>query len=242
MRDLRQKVLNARWRILVVEDEAPVLQGLVDLLAAKGFEVLSASTGPEGLAKASAARPDLILLDVMLPGISGYDILRKLRAGGADTPVVMLTAKGAEVDKVLAFELGVDDYVTKPFSILELLGRIQAVLRRTRLPGEASGGGDRGPLRLGDVEVDFLRQEVRRGERRVRVTQSALVLLQTLADAQGRTLSRDQLVDAVFGRDQVSNYRTIDNLILKLRNAIEPDPRSPRHLLTVHGTGYRLLV
>ncbi|MBM3271289.1 MAG: response regulator transcription factor [Candidatus Sericytochromatia bacterium] len=228
-----------KTRILVVEDEAPVLQGLVDLLAAKGYDVVSAATGPEGLAKAGAARPDLILLDVMLPGISGYDILRKLRAQGADMPVVMLTAKGAEIDKVLAFELGVDDYVTKPFSILELLGRIQAVLRRTQRP--AGHRPAAAALVLGDVEVDFGRLEVRRRGRPVALSHRAFTLLGALAAAEGQIVSRDLLIDTIWGPGQVINYRTIDNLVVKLRQAIEADPRSPRHLLTVHGAEYRLV-
>ncbi len=230
-----------KTRILVVEDEAPVLQGLVDLLAAKGFDVVSATTGPEGLTKASAAHPDLILLDVMLPGLSGYDILRTLRAQGAQMPVVMLTAKGAEIDKVLAFELGVDDYVTKPFSILELLGRIQAVLRRTR-GGSAKPPAPAGPLRLGDVEVDFSHLEIRRRGRPMAISHRAFTLLAALAAAEGQILSRDRLIDAIWGPDQVANYRSIDNLVVKLRRAIEADPQNPRHLLTVHGTGYRLVV
>ncbi|MBM3275180.1 MAG: response regulator transcription factor, partial [Candidatus Sericytochromatia bacterium] len=206
-----------RTRILVLEDEAPVLQGLLDLLAAKGFDVVSATTGPEGLTKAAAARPDLILLDIMLPGLSGYDILRTLRAEGTDTPVVMITAKGAEIDKVLAFELGVDDYVTKPFSILELLGRIQAVLRRTR-SGRAVGMAQvpAGPVRHGAADVDFARLTVKRNGRELAVSPRAFEVLKALAAADGQPMSRDDLIDAVFGRDQVVNHRTIDNLVVKL--------------------------
>lgn len=239
----RRTTVDLKTRILVVEDEAPVLQGLVDLLAAKGFEVLSATTGPEGLTKATGARPDLVLLDVMLPGLSGYDILRTLRARGADMPVVMLTAKGAEIDKVLAFELGVDDYITKPFSILELLGRIQAVLRRTR--GGPSGRPEAlavaDTLRMGEVEVDFHRLEIRRRGRVVDLSHRAFALLQVLARTQGQILSRDELIDSLWGPGQLVNYRTIDNLVVKLRQAIEEDPQNPRHVLTVHGAGYRLV-
>lgn len=224
-------------RILIVEDEAPVLAGLVDLLQAKGFEVVSAVTGPEALIKAASARPDLILLDVMLPGISGYDVLRTIRAEGLTTPVIMLTAKGAELDKVLAFELGVDDYVTKPFSILELMGRLQAVLRRAvpaqpaRLPG----------LALGLVTVDFDRLELRKRGRRLDVPTRAIEVLEVLVRAGGRIVSRDDLLDRVWGRDQVVNPRTVDNLVVKLRQALEVDPDRPHHLLTVHGRGYRFV-
>jgi len=205
-------------RILIVEDEAPVRAGLVDLLQAKGFEVLAAETGPEGLAKARAARPDLVLLDVMLPGTRGYDV-------------------GAELDKVLGFELGADDYVTKPFSILELMGRIQAVLRRTAPPAPR----ELAPLTLGVVTVDFQRLELRRAGKRVELPTRALEVLEALARANGRIMSRDALLDAVWGRDQVVNPRTVDNLVVKLRQAIEVDPDRPHHLLTVHGRGYRFV-
>lgn len=224
-------------RILIVEDEAPVRAGLEDLLQAKGYEVLSAQSGPEGLVKAREARPDLVLLDVMLPGTSGYDVLRTLRAGGFATPVIMLTAKGAELDKVLAFELGVDDYVTKPFSILELMGRIQAVLRRAT-PAAAPATP---PVVLGTVSIDFERLELRRAGRRVELPARALEVLAALARAEGRIVSRNELLDAVWGVDQVVNPRTVDNLVVKLRQAIEVDPDRPHHLLTVHGRGYRFL-
>jgi DNA-binding response OmpR family regulator len=221
-------------RILVVEDEIDVRQGLEDLLRAKGYEVLTAATGPEGLTKAASARPDLVVLDVMLPGLSGFDVLRTLRAEGHLVPVLMLTAKGAEMDRVLGFELGVDDYVTKPFSILELLGRVQALLRRARPAAPTSA-----PLAFGDLEVDFDRLELRRAGQRLEVPERAVEVLGVLARADGRVVSRDQLLDEVWGRDQVVNTRTIDNLVVKLRQAIEHNPDAPRHLLTVHGRGYR---
>jgi DNA-binding response OmpR family regulator len=227
----------SKSRILVVEDEAPVRAGLIDLLQAKGFEVLAAETGPEGLLKAREGRPDLLLLDVMLPGISGYDVLRKLRAEGLTTPVIMVTAKGAEIDKVLAFELGVDDYITKPFSILELLGRIQAVLRRATPAAPRAMA----PLTLGHVSIDFERFELRRSGRRIDLPARALELLAVLARAGGRIVSRNDLLDEVWGIDQVVNPRTVDNLVVKLRQAIEIDPDQPHHLLTVHGRGYRLV-
>lgn len=223
-------------RILIVEDEAPVRAGLVDLLTAKGYEVLAAETGPEGLAKARAAQPDLVLLDVMLPGASGYDVLRTLRAEGHTLPVIMVTAKGAELDKVLGFELGVDDYVTKPFSILELMGRIQAVLRRAAPATPRALAA----MTLGVVTVDFQRLELRRAGKRVDVPTRAIEVLAALLRADGRIVSRDALLDAVWGRDQVVNPRTVDNLVVKLRQAIEGDPANPRHLKTIHGVGYRL--
>lgn len=224
-------------RVLIIEDEPPVLRGLVDLFSAKGYEVVTAETGPEGLIKAASARPDLVLLDVMLPGLSGFDVLRAMRARQIRTPVVMLTAKGAEIDKVLGFELGVDDYLTKPFSILELLGRVQAVLRRSapRSPDVQP------PLSLGDVEVDFASLELRKAGTRQALPERAIELLAVLDRAGGRIVSRNELIDAVWGADQALNPRTVDNLVLKLRQALEPDPNAPVHLLTVHGRGYRFL-
>ncbi|HEY9724603.1 MAG TPA: response regulator transcription factor [Oscillatoriaceae cyanobacterium] len=225
-------------RILVIEDEATVLQGLTDLLTAKGYEVLSASTGPSGLIKAREAQADLILLDVMLPGMSGFDVLRTLRGEAIATPVVMLTAKGAELDRVLGFELGVDDYVTKPFSLLELLGRIQAVLRRSRPQTPEAPAA----LVWDDVTVDFARLELRRGDRPLELPPRALEVLRVLAGAKGAIVSRDRLLDEVWGADQEVNPRSVDNLVVKLRQAIEAEPEQPRRLLTVHGRGYRLVL
>jgi DNA-binding response OmpR family regulator len=223
-------------RILIVEDEVPVRTGLVDLLQAKGYQVIEAATGPEALIKAEGANPDLILLDVMIPGLSGFDVLKTLRARGLETPVVMLTAKGTEVDRVLGFELGVDDYVVKPFSILELMGRIQAVLRRsTSAPQPATAS-------IGTLEVDFEGMEVRRGSDRLDLPPRAIELLRALLRAEGRVVSRDRLIDEVWGAGQVVNMRTVDNLIVKLRAAIEPNPDRPVHLFTVHGRGYRLVL
>ncbi len=226
-------------RILVVEDEAPVRRGLVDLLAAQGHVVLAAETGPEGLVKAREGRPDLVILDVMLPGQDGFSVLRELRAAGFDVPVLMLTARGAELDKVTGFALGVDDYVTKPFSMLELLGRVAALLRR--------GGGKLAPaagpaaLTLGEVAIDLRRLEARRDGRTLELPARAIELLAALARADGAPVSRDQLLDEVWGADHAANPRTVDNLVVRLRQAIEPDPAAPVHLVTVHGKGYRLV-
>jgi DNA-binding response OmpR family regulator len=224
-------------RLLVVEDDPHVRRGLEVLLAGQGHEVLVATTGPEALIKAEAARPDLILLDVMLPGASGFEVLQGLRARDAATPVIMLTAKGAELDRVQGFALGVDDYVVKPFSMLELLGRIQAVLRRAAPAGPAPLD----VLRVGAVTVDFAHHAVTRGGERLAVPERAVELLEVLVRASGAIVSRDRLIEAVWGRDAQVNARTLDNLVLALRQAIEPTPRTPVHLLTVHGRGFRFL-
>jgi DNA-binding response OmpR family regulator len=224
-------------RILIAEDETAMRRGVAILLQAKGYEVIEAANGTEALVKARGARPDLLVLDVMMPGQTGFEVLQALRASGAPTPVIMLTAKGTESDKVLGFALGVDDYVTKPFSTLELLGRIEAVLRRCRPRVPAAEG--LGTLRIGAADVDFGRLEVRRAGRVVDLPVRALDVLFVLARAEGRVVARDDLLDAVWGGDAV-NPRTLDNVMVKLRQAIEPEPERPSHLVTVRGRGYRL--
>lgn len=223
-------------RVLIAEDETPMRRGIAILLQAKGYEVLEAATGTEALVKAHAARPDLLVLDVMMPGKTGFEVLQALRAAGSPTPVIMLTAKGTEADKVLGFTLGVDDYVTKPFSALELLGRIEAVLRRAR-PAPAPGLG---VMRVGLADVDFARLEVRRAGKAVDLSARAVDVLHVLARADGRVVARGDLIDGAWGGDEVSP-RTLDNLVVKLRQAIEPDAERPRYLLTVRGRGYRLV-
>jgi DNA-binding response OmpR family regulator len=228
-------------RILVVEDEAPVRRGLVDLLAAQGHTVIAAETGPEGLVKAREARPELILLDVMLPGMDGFAVLRALRADGLDAPVLMLTARGAELDKVTGFALGVDDYVTKPFSMLELLGRVGALLRRAGATAKPVAAGPE-RLVLGAVDVDLRRHAATRAGAPLELPAKAFGVLAALARADGAPVSRDALLDEVWGQDHAANPRTVDNLVVRLRQAIEPDPASPAYLVTVHGKGYRLVM
>lgn len=226
-------------RLLIVEDEASMMRGLVDVLSVKGYAVETATTGDGGWAMASQGGYDLLLLDVMLPGLSGFDVLRQLRAKGDRTPVILLTAKNTELDKVLGFELGVDDYVTKPFSMLELLGRIGAVLRRAA-PVETGAAGPAGQVRFGPVVVDLQRYTATTGDRSLELPAKAIAILSELVRHSGRVLSRDALIDAVWGQDEYINQRTVTNLVVKLRQAIEPDPDHPRYLKTVHGVGYRL--
>lgn len=228
-------------RILIVEDEPLMRDGLRELFAGQGFTVLEAATGPEGLVKAREAHPDLVVLDQMLPGLSGFDLLRTLRAEGRATPVVMLTARGTELDKVMGFQLGVDDYITKPFSVLELLGRVQAVLRRTRGPGPPPGAAAPAPCTIGAAEADFERLELRKDGVRVDLPARAVELLAALVAQDGRIVSRDALIDQVWGPEHEIQGRRVDNLVVQLRQALEPDPAHPVHLLTVHGRGYRLV-
>jgi DNA-binding response OmpR family regulator len=226
-------------RLLIVEDEASMMRGLVDVLSAKGYAVESAITGDGGWAMASKGGYDLILLDVMLPGLSGFDVLRQLRAKGDRTPVILLTAKNTELDKVLGFELGVDDYVTKPFSMLELLGRIGAVLRRAQ-PAAAPVSEAPDLVRFGPVTVDLRRYTATSAAGVREMPAKAIAILRELIRQSGCVVSRDALIDAVWGQDEFINQRTVTNLVVKLRQAIEPDPDQPRYLKTVHGVGYRL--
>ncbi|MBM3267623.1 MAG: response regulator transcription factor [Candidatus Sericytochromatia bacterium] len=218
-------------RILIVEDEKHMLAGIEDLLRLKGYQTLAAETGPAGLERALADTPDLMLLDVMLPGMSGFDVLRELRGRGYQGAVIMLTAKGTELDKARGFDLGVDDYVTKPFSVLELLGRIQAVLRRTA----AKAAPEPETLQLGDVAVDFRAFTASRGGETLDMGPKAIAILKCLARHKGQVVTRDQLIDEVWGRDQFIHTRTIDNHVVQLRRALGEDL-----IQTVHGHGYRL--
>jgi len=214
--------------ILLVEDEPAVAIGLVDVLRVKGYGVEHVTTGEEALA---APRADLILLDGTLPGMTGFDVLRELRQRGDHTPVIMLTARATEMDRVLGFELGVDDYVTKPFSLAELLGRIGAVLRRTQVVASSV-------LRLGPVSLDLERFTV--SGRDVTLPAKAFQILKLLASRSGQVVTRDELMDEVWGAEEAITLRTLNNLVVKIRQAIESNPEEPVFLKTVHGVGYRL--
>ena len=223
-------------RLLLVEDEPSLAVGLVDVLRVKGYEVDHVTTGEEALLKASAGGYGLLLLDAMLPGISGFDVLRRLRERNDAIPVIMLTARGTEMDRVLGFELGVDDYVTKPFSLLELLGRIAALLRRASAPPPVSAS----ILRFGPVHVDLERFTAAGPDGELTLPARAFEILRTLAARHGQVVTRDALMDGVWGVDESITLRTLNNLIVKIRQAIEVNPEEPSFLKTVHGVGYRL--
>ncbi len=222
--------------ILVVEDERPIARVLIDNLEFEGYTVLAAYDGVRGLELALSAQADLILLDIMLPGMNGYDICRKLRQAGLKTPVIMLTARGEEVDKVLGLELGADDYVTKPVGVRELLARVKAVLRRTGQPDSP----DRA-LRFGQACVDFARFEATVKDDPVHLSPKAFGILKLLWESAGRAVSRSEILEQVWGYDVYPTTRTVDNHIAELRSALEPNPTSPTHILTVHGVGYRFV-
>jgi DNA-binding response OmpR family regulator len=223
-------------KILVVEDDRPILTGLVDLLRGEGYEVAAAEDGKEALRAYAQARPNLILLDIMIPEKSGYDVCREIRAQDSLTPILMLTAKGQEADKVAGLELGADDYVVKPFGVSELLARVRALLRRNRKEKPAK---DLSPIAFGRVRIDPRTYEGRRGKKAFTVTGRELQLLRHFLDHDGEVVERFALLDAVWGIKYEGTTRTLDQHIAKLRQKVEDDPADPRHILTVHGVGYR---
>jgi DNA-binding response OmpR family regulator len=221
-------------RILIIEDDPAILRGLADNLAFESHQVFTAADGETGYSMADSRKPDLIVLDLMLPRMSGYELCRKLRARNITTPIVMLTARGDEADRIVGLDLGADDYITKPFSVRELLARIRAVLRRAQaqstLPEE---------LRFGDVIVDFRRYEARKAGRAVELTRKEFGLLRLLAARSGEPVSRDDLLNEVWGYDATPTTRTVDNHVASLRSKLEDTPSEPQHLFTVHGVGYK---
>jgi DNA-binding response OmpR family regulator len=219
-------------RILVVEDEPDLAFALEDDLKVEGYEVEVAGDGESAARRAREETWDLVLLDVMLPGKDGFEVCRELRRAGVRIPVIILTARAQEAEKVLGLELGADDYVTKPFSPRELRARIKAVLRRTE--SEKPQGWS-----FGDVEVDLARGELRRGGRPIEVTALELKLLDAFLAARGRVLSRQQLLEAAWGSDTYVTDRAVDAHIVNLRRKIEPDPKEPRYIVSVRGLGYR---
>jgi len=222
-------------RILVVEDESGIALALEDDLRLEGYDVEVTGDGTEAVRKARAERFDLILLDVMLVGKDGFEVCRELRKTGVSTPILMLTARAQEAEKVLGFEAGADDYVTKPFGVRELRARVAALLRR----GGATTPPNAPPLRVGDTEVDFDRAEIRRGDQVLPLTPLEFKLLQAFVRARGRILTREQLIAEVWGPGTLVSDRVVDNHLGSLRRKIEPDATEPRYLKNVRGIGYR---
>ncbi len=222
-------------RILIVDDEPEMVRGLEDNLRFEGYQTLSAGDGKGGLALALTEAPDLVLLDIMMPGMSGWDVCRELRQKGLDIPVIMLTARGEEVDRVLGLELGADDYVTKPFSLRELLARIRAVLRR---PGPRQKFEE---FAFGDVRLHLRARQAFKAGKEVRLTRKEFELLRYLVEHRGEVVTRDRLLDEVWGYDQYPTTRTVDTHILRLRQKFETDPEHPAYIVTAHGQGYRFV-
>ena len=225
---------DPRRKILVVEDEPAILNGVKDMLELEGYSVLCASDGSEGLKLALAHDPDLILLDVMMPKMSGFEVLRKLRENRIRGSVILLTAKKAEEDKVRGLKLGADDYVTKPFSVVELVARVQAVLRRTEPPADPLSD-----VRFHDVKIDFQKLEAFKGDKQLELTPKEFKILRLFVENPGKVVSRNELLDKVWGYDVFPTTRTVDNHIVKLRKQIEDVPSEPKIITSVRGVGYK---
>ena len=224
-------------RVLVVEDDEAMAVALRDGFAYEGHEVTVARDGEEGLRMAREDDPDLMILDVMLPKMTGLEVCKVLRGEGSPLPIIMLTARGQEIDKVLGLKLGADDYVTKPFSFMELMARVEAVLRRA-----SPGQGDQRPIhQFGDMVVDLNRHEATREGRPVDLTPREFRLLGYFLEHQGEVVTREQLLDAVWGYDTIPFTRTVDTHIAKLRKKIEKDASDPQHVITVHRLGYKFV-
>jgi two-component system alkaline phosphatase synthesis response regulator PhoP len=223
-------------RILLVEDEAGLRLSLTDRLASEGYSVETAADGEDGLARAFRDAFDLVILDVMLPRKSGFDVCRELRQKGVTTPILMLTARSQVVDRVVGLKLGADDYLAKPFEMAELLARVEA-----RLRGRTTEGRPPDRYRFGDVQVDFRRAEVERGGDPVELSAKEFQLLRYFVEHRGATLTRDELLNGVWGYDAMPTTRTVDVHVAWLRRKLEPNPRRPQFILTLHGLGYKFV-
>jgi DNA-binding response OmpR family regulator len=231
-----------KTKVLIVEDDPHILLGLQDVLQSEGYETAACSRGDEALAAVAKFQPSLIVLDVMLPGASGYDICKQLRAKKNATPILMLTAKGQEIDKVIGLDLGADDYVTKPFGVRELLARIQALLRRS---GNRAGGSvavAESPFQIGSATIDPKTFVLQRGRVTEELTVKEVKLLQVFHAHVGEVLSRDKLLNEVWGYNYYGTTRTLDQVIVQLRKKLGDSGGEPKHLLTIHGVGYKLVL
>jgi len=229
-----------KTKVLIVEDDPHILLGLEEVLGSEGYEVATCNRGDEAVAAVGKFEPALIVLDVMLPGASGYDICKKLREKKVRTPILMLTAKGQEIDKVIGLDLGADDYVTKPFGVRELIARIQALLRRSG-NGGVGQTSDEAPFQIGGAMVDPKTFQLKRGGAVTELTAKELKLLQIFHQHAGEVLSRDKLLNEVWGYNYYGTTRTLDQVIVQLRKKLGDNGGEPRHLLTIHGVGYKLI-
>jgi DNA-binding response OmpR family regulator len=222
-------------RILIIEDETPMRTALKDVLEAESYRVLTAADGQSGLERALQEKPDLILLDIMMPRLDGFEVCAELRRLGHTVPILMLTAKGQVEDRVTGLDAGADDYLVKPFSTEELLARVRALLRRLQRQAKTPL-----KLKLGEVEIDLARQTAVRGGKTIHLTAKEFAMLRLMAEAPGEPVTRERFLDLVWGYAAFPTTRTVDNHIASLRSKIEPNPDSPRWIHTVHGVGYRL--
>jgi DNA-binding response OmpR family regulator len=222
-------------KILIVEDEPNMSRGLRDNLEFEGYDVDLAADGLTGLNRILSERYDLILLDVMMPEMSGFDVCKKAREKGVDSPIIVLTAKSEEIDKVLGLELGADDYMTKPFSVRELLARIKAILRRR------ASHTDKEQTRIGKLTINFNAFTAEDSSGPVKMSHKEYAILKYLVERRNEIISRNELLENVWGYEESPTTRTVDNFVVKLRHKIEDDPNAPKIILTVHGTGYKLI-
>ena len=223
-------------KILIIEDDPAIRTGLKETFTTEGYNVSDAETGTKGFELAGKHDFDLIVLDLILPGKDGIEICKELRSDGVKTPIIMVTSRKEEIDKILGLEIGADDYVTKPFSIRELLARVKALIRRsTYEPGDIE------EVAFANLKIDFKKQEMLRGENPVRLSATEYRILHYFIDHEGEVISRDKFLDEVWGYDSYPTTRTVDNYILSLRKKIEDDPADPKHLLTVHKVGYKFV-
>ena len=225
-------------KILIVEDEPAMQLGLKDNLELEGYEITVASDGAEGFEKIKAGSYDLVLLDVMMPKLSGFDVCKSARAAGIDIPIILLTARGEEIDKVLGLELGADDYITKPFSVRELLARVKAHLRRSQsAPLKEKQGHS-----IGRIQIDFAAFRAEENDQEVKLSHKEFEILSYLYQNKNQVVTRYDLLEKVWGYDEQPTTRTVDNFIVRLRQKIETNPNQPKVILTVHGTGYKLII
>lgn len=226
--------------VLAIEDDPTILRGLSDNLRFEGYDVVTATDGETGYHLQRERKPDLILLDLMLPRMSGLELCRKLRGEGIQTPILMLTARSEEPDRVLGLDLGADDYLTKPFSVRELMARVRALLRRSQ-PGPDGAPALPEDLRFGEAEIDFRSYEARRNGAPVEMTRKEFAILRFLASRAGQVVTRDDLLNEVWGYESYPSSRTVDNHVAGLRAKLERDASQPEHIKTVHGVGYKFI-
>ncbi len=223
-------------KILIIEDDPAIRTGLKETFTTEGYNVSEAETGTKGFELAGKHDFDLIVLDLILPGKDGIEICKDLRSDGVKTPIIMVTSRKEEIDKILGLEIGADDYVTKPFSIRELLARVKALIRRsTYEPGDIE------EIAFANLKIDFIKQEMLKGENPVRLSATEYRILHYFIDHEGEVISRDKFLDEVWGYDSYPTTRTVDNYILSLRKKIEDDPANPKHLVTIHKVGYKFV-
>ena len=228
--------VSAKKKILIVEDEPQIVLGLTDALSFEGFEVVSADTGKGGMSMARTFKPDAVILDLMLPDTNGFVVCEQLRREDRYIPIIMLTARGSEADKIRGLDAGADDYVTKPFSIGELLARMRAIFRRAERPADAPE-----TFQIGKVTVNLATQTITRGKRTEQLSFYEAGLLRLLQERAGQPVSREEILQKVWGLDASPTNRTVDNFIVKLRKKCEARPEKPEHILTVYGLGYKLV-